>query len=542
MVINETLARRMWAGRDAVGQQMRLSGREGVMEIIGVARDSKYRTLGEEATPFVYQAFLQNYERDAHLLVRSRSGGEGTAALVAEVRREIRAIEPNLPVFQAERLKDRLGVALLFPQLGAALFGSFGMLGLLLASRAAPVEALKEEAGGIVGGRRGWLRSTLVVVQVALSVVLLVAAGLFVRSLNKAQAFEPGFNPKRVVLASVSLFPNRYNPQTGREFLEKAFMRLEAEAGVKSATVGRRIPLGFGGTSSTTIQVEGYTPRTRDEQVWGMYNQVGPRYFETMQIPLVKGRDFTTEDKKDKPLVMAINEEMARRYWSGRDPIGQKVNLFGVSVTVVGVVKNTKMRELKEAPAPFFYLPVDQFYTGDLTFHVRTEGEPSAVAGAVRKTLQEMDAELAIFNLTTLEEYIGAATFQQKLAGTFLAAFGVLALVLAAVGIFGVMAYAVSQRTHEIGVRMALGAKPGDVFRLVLRQGMMLLGIGVLIGVAGAALASRALTKLLFEVSPLDPVTFAAVPVVLGVVALVACWVPAMRATRVDPVVALRYE
>jgi predicted permease len=446
----------------------------------------------------------------------------------------------GLPISMVTGIDWKLLAFTLAVAMGSAMV--FGLAPALQASRAEPVSALKEEAGSVIGGRRGWLRSTLVVVQVALSLIMLVAAGLFSRSLSKAQEYEPGFNPRNVVLASASLFPNRYNPQAGRDFYRQALGKLESLPGVKSATLIRRVPLGFGGTSSSDVVVEGYTPATRDEEVWGYTNWCGPRFAETLQIPLLAGRDFTTEDRTGKPGVMIVNHAMSAKYWKDGNPIGKRVQFGGDWLTVVGVIENFKMTGLNEKPSPTYYLAADQYYRGDFTFLVRTEGAAQAAAGSVRETLQSLDSELAIFNLTTLEESIGAATFQQKLGGTLLGAFGVLALLLAAVGIFGVMAYSVSQRTHEIGVRMALGATRTDVFRLVLKQGMLMLGIGVLVGTAGAAAAAQGLKSLLFGVSPMDPVTFGTVPLVLAFVALVACLVPAMRATRVDPIVALRYE
>jgi predicted permease len=505
---------------------------------LGRRREMAIRlSLGASRTRIARQLFIES-----GLLAL---GGGILAALVAYATSGLLvALVPptGLPVSMATGIDWKLlGFTLAIAMLAAIIFG---LAPALQASRAEPVSTLKEEASSVAGGGRGWLRNTLVVVQVALSLVMLVAAGLFTRSLSKAQAFEPGFNPKGVVIASVSLFPGRYTPDAGREFYRRAIERLQALPGVKSASLIRRIPLGFGGTSSTDFDVEGYTPASRDDEVWGYFNIVGPGFAGTLQLPLIAGRDFTTADRPGKPDVLIINRAMAEKYWIGRDPLGTRVRIGSRSpwMTVVGVVENSKMTGLKEKTLPTFYLAADQQYRGDMTFIVRTQGHPQSAEGAVRTTLQSLDGELAIFNLTTLEEWVRAATFQQELGGKLLGAFGGLALLLAAVGIFGVMAYSVSQRSHEIGVRMALGASRRSVFRLVIGHAMLLLGLGVFIGTIGASAAAQALKSLLFGISPMDPVTFVTVPLILAAVALAACLLPAVRATRVDPIIALRYE
>jgi macrolide transport system ATP-binding/permease protein len=446
----------------------------------------------------------------------------------------------GLPVSMTAQLDWKLVGFTLAISVAAAII--FGLAPALQSSHAEPAIALREEATTQMGGRGGWMRSALVVVQVALSVITLVSAGLFLRSLNKAQSFDPGFNPRNVVMASAALFPGRYNAAAGRDFYRRAVQRLEALPGVQSATLLRRVPLGFGGTSSSDVVIEGYTPSHPDEEVWGYANWCGPRFAETLQIPLVAGRDFNSGDTYGKPGVLIVNRAMAAKYWKNGDAIGKRVQYAGDWLTVVGIVENSKMRDLKEKPAPTYYFSVDQYYRRDMTYLIRTRGNSQATVVDMRTTLQLLDSDLAIFNLTTLETTIGAATFQSKLGGTLLGAFGALALTLAAVGIFGVMAYSVSQRTREIGIRVALGATRGRILRLVVGDGMLLLAIGLVVGIAGAVGVSRALASFLFGISPLDPITFGIVPVLLAAVAILACWLPAMRATRVDPMVALRYE
>ena len=418
----------------------------------------------------------------------------------------------------------------------------FGLVPALQATRTNLASALNDESTRSSASRgKGWLRNGLVVAQVSLSLVLLISAGLFIRSLRKAQTFDPGFNAENVLLESVDTFLGGYTPDEGRVFFRELRRRVDEMPGVQAASLTRRIPLGFGGSSTTTIHVENYEP-AEDENVFAFYNQVSPDYFRTMEIPLRSGREFSPQDIKGAPTVIIVSETMANRYWKDQQAIGKRIRLGDTWATVVGVAGDIKHRQLNERPRVFMYLALQQFYSQRVTLQVRAQGSSVEMAQAVRGEIQKLNPSLPVFNVTTLESFASGATFQHRLAGNLLGVFGLLALVLASVGIYGVLAYAVGQRTHEIGIRMAMGAQRRHILKLVFRQGAWMLGIGTAIGLAGAFALARVMSGLLFEVSAHDPLTFIATPLVLAAVALLACYLPARRATRVDPMVALRYE
>jgi predicted permease len=418
----------------------------------------------------------------------------------------------------------------------------FGLVPALQASRGDYTPALKDGTQG-AGSSRRRLRDALVVAEVSLSLALLVAAGLCVRSVQEARQFDPGFNPRGVLLTSLDLFPSGYNATTGREFYRQLLDRLRALPGTGSVTLARRVPLGFTGTSSAGVMIDGYQPKA-GESVSLSYNPVGPDYLKTMQIPLAAGRDIARTDERGAPHVAVISETTARRYWPDRDPIGGRFRFQGEDdwITVVGVARDVKMRALNEQPRPFAYLPVLQYYHPSAVIHVRTSGDPAALAASVRQTVQAIDPHLPTFAARTLTAHAGASTFQQRMAGSLLSIFGLLAIVLAAVGLYGVLAFIVSRRTREIGVRMALGATRSSVFRLVVGHGLRLTLIGAALGIAAAFAIAKALSSILFGVEAHDPVTLAGATTVLLLSATAACLIPALRATRVDPVRALKYE
>jgi len=419
----------------------------------------------------------------------------------------------------------------------------FGILPALRSSGIAPAEVVKEETGNMSGGLgKARVTSVLVVAQISLSLLLLISAGLFIRSFRSAQDIDPGFNPHHVLLASYDLFQAGYTDATGTEFDRQLVDRLSALPGVQSVALSTRVPLTFAG-ASTSVKPEGYVPppnvsmETQDAIV-------SPNYFHTMQIPLVKGRDFTAQDTKDSQPVVIVSEAFAHRYWPGQDALGKKLNsdLTHQWYTVVGVARDCKETGLNESPVPFLYLPLAQIYRPGMIVNVRTTGDPLASVKAVESVVRQMNPAVLLFNETTVELQNQLASIPQRIAGTFVGAFGLLALALAAIGIYGVTSFTTRQRTHEIGIRFALGATSPDVLRLVLGRGLRLMLIGVGIGLALSYLLTRFLKSLLVGITYTDALTFSTVTLVLCAVAMVACFIPARWAARVNPIVALRHK
>ncbi|MBI4472375.1 MAG: ABC transporter permease, partial [Acidobacteria bacterium] len=418
----------------------------------------------------------------------------------------------------------------------------FGLVPALQTTRPALIASLKDDAAGSVGGaHRSRLRNGLVIVQIALSLVLLVAAGLFLRSLLNVQAVETGFNPRNVLLTTLFMPRPGYDAARGTRFYEDMLQRIEQLPDVRSASLSRRVPLGLGGFPSSEFVVEGYTPRS-GERPWSYVNVVAPRFFRALDVQLLSGRDFAFEDNDRSGRVAIINDVVASQYFQRRDAIGSRIQFEGEWRTIVGVVRSFKIRQVNEPPTPIVFLPLMQLYRSDTTLLVRTASDPARMAPAIRRIIKEMDVEIPLVAVRTLERHIETATFPQRASASFLSLFGVLALMLAAIGIYGVMAYSVAQRTRELGIRMALGAQRVDILRLLLKEGALLIAIGAALGIAGAIGISRVLGQFLIGVDPRDGMTFFGVTVVLCAMALLACYLPARRAMRVDPVVALRHE
>ena len=417
----------------------------------------------------------------------------------------------------------------------------FGILPALRSSGIAPADVLKEEAGSTSGGpAKARLASGLVVAQMSLSLLLLICAGLFIRSFRSAREIDPGFNPNNVLIGSYDLFTAGYTEATGTEFHRQLLAKLESLPGVESVALSDRVPLGFGG-GSTAVKPEGYVSPA-NESMETQVAIVSPNYLHTMQVPIVKGRDFAPQDTKSSQRVVIVSQAFANRYWPGQEPLGKQLNsdLTHEWFTVVGVARDCKQVGLNEKPLPFLYLPVSQIYRPVMIINARAAGDPLALAKTVESAAHELNPDLALFDETTLESRDQFASFGQRVAGTFVGAFGLLALVLAAIGIYGVTAYTTRQRTHEIGIRVTLGATRQDVLRLVLGKGVRLTLIGVGLGLALALVLTRFLRGLLLGVTSTDALTFSTVAFLLCGVALFACLIPGIWAMRVDPNVALR--
>ena len=420
----------------------------------------------------------------------------------------------------------------------------FGILPALRSSGLAPAGVLKEETGSASGTlRKARLASGLVVAQIGLSLLLLICAGLFIRSFRSAQQINPGFNPRKVLIASYDLFTAGYSDASGAEFDRQLVARLETLPGVQSVALSDRVPLGFGG-GSTSVKPEGYISPA-NESMETQAAIITPNFFQTMQIPLVKGRDFTLQqDNRGSQRAAIVSEAFANRYWPKQEPLGKQLNSDFTHewFKVVGVARDTKVTGLNEKPTPFVYLPLYQIYRANMMINARVAGDPLTFSNAIEKTAHELNPELVVYDVTTLELRAQFASFGQRVAGSFVGAFGLLALALAAVGIYGVTSYTTRQRTHEIGIRVTLGATKQDVLRLVLGHGLRLTLAGVALGLILSLVLTRFLSGLLLGVTSTDALTFSSVAILLCAVALFACFLPARRATRVDPIVALRYE
>lgn len=417
----------------------------------------------------------------------------------------------------------------------------FGTLPAVRSSKLPPVEVLKEEAGSVSAGlHKSRLASTLVVAQISLSLLLLICAGLFIRSLQNAQRLDPGFDPNQVLLASYELGPAGYSRVQGIAFDRQLLSKLETLPGVESATLADFSPLSF--TIHTDIfQPDDYVPQPRESMEISRA-LVGPNYFRTLRTVLSTGRDFSPQDAENSQPVAIVNQAFAERYWPGRDAIGKRIKTRGRSFTVIGVARNGKYRRLVYPPEAVIFLPLFQYYTDEVIIHARVAGDPKTFASAVEKTVHELNPELPLYNVTTLRSSMQLGSVFERLAGAFAGAFGLLALLIAAVGIYGVVDYTTRQRTREIGIRMALGAKPSDVFRLVLGQGLRLAVVGLSAGLVLSLVLTRFLRSMLFGVTEMDSPTIMIVSILLCAVTLVACYVPALRAATLSPTVALRHE
>jgi len=402
--------------------------------------------------------------------------------------------------------------------------------------------ALKTEAGGVLSGSsRSRLRSALVVVQVSLSFVLLAGTGLLLQSLNKIRNASPGFSTD-VVVSGVDLFSAGYNLERAKIFHTQLLDRVRTLPGVESAALTRVYPFSYTDFSSAPIEVDGYQPPP-NEQATVEYYEVTEDYFTTLGIPIVSGRGFIRTDDRNSPPVAIINETMAAKYWPGKNPIGQRLKVKDRWLEIIGIAKNANYRTKIETPTPFFYVPLRQNFVGVRnSLLIRTRETPGAIMNALAREVHALNPTLAPGVAYRLQEQVDRMSYSQRLAVTLVALFGGMALFLAAIGLYAVMSYSVSQGTRELGLRMALGAAGDDVLRLVLSHGLRLTTAGILIGAIATLVLTRLMGNLLYKVSPRDPVAFGLAFVVITIAALTACFLPAWRATRIDPIQALREQ
>lgn len=419
-----------------------------------------------------------------------------------------------------------------------------GLMPAVHSSRANLNDALKQGGrSGTSGLQTHRLRGMMVISEVALAVVALVGAALFLKSFERSRAIDPGFSPDGVALAQFDFSTTGYDAKQTDSFCRRLHDRLLQLPGVTAASYDDSAPLGFNGGNWETLEVEGYVPRT-NENMKIYRDLVSPGFFDSMKIPLVAGRDFDWHDDAATQRVMIVNQEFAHRFLSNHNPIGHRVHGWGEWFTIVGIARDSKYHRVTENPQPYFYIPVRQIFRPEygLTFHVRTSGSINEAIVSLRREAAAIDPAITIFDAEPMTEYISASLFGAKITADLLSLLSGIGVLLAAMGLYGVMAYSVAQRTREFGVRLAIGARQIDILMLILRESAGLALFGTIVGLILAALSTRVVASQIYSVSPLDPLTFTGVGLALLVVAFLASYVPAHRAAKIDPMVALRYE
>jgi predicted permease len=476
-------------------------------------------------------------------LLLSLAGGAVGLALAYAGRSILWSFRP--PFIDQSGIDLSLDSRVLFFTLGVALLTGiiFGLAPAVKASRPDLMETLKSGGrGGTVGWKRDPLRSLLVIGEMALALIALVGAGLFLHSMHNAQKIDLGFESKNLLVMNFDLGALHYEEGRGQQFYRAAIERAKNSPGIASASIASNAPLGGG--FARTVFPEGRDEASGYRGTLTTVNDITPDYFETMRIPLVRGRTFNDGDRMETAVVAIASEAMVKQYWPNENGIGKRFHFFGDPTLreIVGVAANSVVGEVGEDPQPIVFLPMARDYVPAATLHVRTTGSPECALATTRIALQSLDPNVAITNVFSIEQILAQALWAPRMGGILLTLFGALALVLSAVGVYGVLSYSVNQQTREIGLRMALGAQRADVMRLILGQGLRLTVLGLGLGVLIALAIMRVMVSLLFNVRAYDPFTYAAVGLLLTGVALVACYIPARRAMRVDPMVALRYD
>jgi putative ABC transport system permease protein len=487
-------------------------------------------------------------------IVLALAGGVLGIALAWAGLRVLLSIAPaNLPRLNETELSAPV---LLFSIALSILTGIvFGIVPALHLSRSNLGDTLKDASRGSSGGReRHVLRSMLVVAEIALTIVVTAGAGLMIQSLDRLHAVDPGFNPDNVLTLQFSL-PGRRDvgnetvvrfntPESRNEFVDRLLERVHALPGVTHAGTTSHLPL-TEGESTLIYAVDGRVPQTIQNWPNAQIRWVTPELFDALQIPFALGRKFTSQDRTPAPPVVIINEALAQRTFPGEEAIGKRLFVGGPNnkpSEIVGIVRNTQEADLRETRRALIYIPYFQSPAANIRLAVRTRGDPAALANPLRQQIAAMDKDIAIYSVQTMEEIANLSLAQTRFATTLLGTFAMVALLIASVGVYGVIAYSVDQRTHEFGIRMALGAERRDVLKMVLRQALLLSAVGAVLGTVFAFAMTRWLGEMLFQVNPTDPVTLAAVALFLVIVAVAASLVPARRATLIDPMIALRYE
>jgi predicted permease len=465
--------------------------------------------------------------------------GGGAALVIATwVNKALTAFRPPLDFPLNIQLQADYRV-LLFAAVVSTLTGIlFGLVPAVQATRPALIPALKDESSA---AHRSRLRNVLVAGQVAISLMLLAASGLVVRSLINAQNIDTGFNNKNAFEVSFDIGLQGYDETRGRQFFDDALRRVNALPGVEAEGLAGYLPLSLD-QSNRGVQVDGYVSR-KGENPYSLYTRVTPGYFRAMGIPILHGRDFSTTDDRDAPSVVIVNEAFVRRFWPGQDGVGKKVNINGTArpaSEIVGVAKDGKYVSLGENPTPFLYIPVAQEYASQVTMVVRTKGDPNPIIAPVRAELQRLDPHLPLYDVKTLIDHMSTTLLPARIAASLLLSFGVLALALASVGVYGLVLNVVAQRTREVGIRIALGATRRDILRLVVGHGLTLALAGIALGLVVTLGLSRFLASLLYGVSATDPWILVAVSIGLASLAAFASYIPARHAMRIDPTDALK--
>ena len=476
-------------------------------------------------------------------ILLSIAGGAAGLAVAYEGTKVLWANRP--PFLPDGTFSLSLDPRVLFFTLGVSVITGilFGVVPAIKSSSPNLMQALK--VGGRTGnssGQHNRVRSILVGAEVALALIALVGAGLFLRSMQNAQKIDLGFESKNLMILTLDLGGQHYSTDRGQQFFKDATDKLRAVPGVVDAAVSTGFPLG--GSIFGTVFREGEQNNPNSHGALMTLESVTPSYFNTVRIPLISGRTFTEFDRDQSLPIAVLNEAAAAALWPGQEPINKRFAQFGnpVLFQVVGVVKNSVVATIGETPQPVVYYPMGQQYAAAVVLHVRTASAPDSLVGSIKDTVQQLDRSIPLTNVNTIGQLIDNNLWASRMGAALLGIFGALALALAMIGVYGVMAYSVTQRTGEIGIRMALGAQARDVLGLVIGQGITVVAIGAIVGNILAFLLARFMVDLLYQVHWYDPITFASVTAILALVALAACYIPARRATRVDPLVALRFE